>query len=68
MADLTRHIANNGDGGRGRNGGVGGQPTVKKDKHECDKCKRTVWHKESDCLEYERNKHTRWVRWEIALK
>ena len=68
MAALTRHKANNGGGGGGRNGGVGCPTTVKKDKHEHEKCKRMVWHKEADCLEYERNKHKRWVRWENALK
>ena len=33
VADLIRHIANNGGGGGGGNGGVGGHTTIKKDKH-----------------------------------
>ena len=68
VASLTKHISKNGVGRGGRNGGVGGQPTVKKDKHKCEKCKRMVWHKEASCTEYERNKHKRWFGWESALK
>ena len=52
VAALTRHIANNGSGGGGRNvgvGSVGGHTTIKRDKYECKKCKRMVWHKEADC-------------------
>ena len=63
VAALTQHIANNGGGVRGINCGVGGHTTVKKYNHECDKCKRIVWHKEADFPEYERNKHKRWVGW-----
>ena len=68
VAALTRHIANNGGGSGGINGVVCGHTTIKKDKHECEKFKRVVWHKEEDCPDYERNKHKRWVGWESALK
>ena len=68
VAYFTKHIANNGGGGGGSNGGDGGKPTVKKDNHKCKKCKKMVWHKEEDFLEYERNTHKRWVAWESALK
>ena len=49
VADITQHIANNSGRGGGRNGGVGGHTTIKKDKHECKKCKRMVWQKGADC-------------------
>ena len=45
VAALARHIANNDGVGGVRNGGVGGvggHTTIKKDKHECEKCKRMV--------------------------
>ena len=48
VASLTKHIAKNGGGGGGRDGGVGSQPTVKKYKNGCEKCKKMAWHKEAD--------------------
>ena len=71
VAALTRHIANKGGGVGGRTVGIlglVGHTTIKKDKHECEKCKRMVWQKEADCPDRERNKHKCWVGWESALK
>ena len=66
MAAPTQHIVKNCGGNGGIDGGVGGVDghiNNKRDKHECKKWKRVVWHKEADLQEYKRNKHKRWVGW-----